>query len=61
MTYKQWILATTQECNGFVVDYIDQEGNQYNELFCFATLDEAYNSGQVCIDRIIQSQSKSFT
>lgn len=60
MTYKQWILVTQKEWNGIAIDYVDPEGNQYNEPFCFPTFDEAISYGQICIDRLIQSQPKSF-
>lgn len=61
MTYKQWILSIKKEWNGIAVDYFDPEGNHYIEPFCFATLDEAMGYGRICIDRLIQSKSKSLT
>ncbi len=59
MTYKEWTLVTKKECNGIAVDYVDPEGKQYNEPFCFSTLDEAKSYGQICIDRLIESKSTS--
>ena len=53
MTYKDWIIVATQEWNGLTVDYVDPEGNQYNEPFCFLTFDQALSYGQICIDRLI--------
>lgn len=61
MTYKEWILSIKKEWNGIVVDYSDPEGNQYSEPFCFPTIDEAVKYAQICIDRLIQSNSKAFT
>jgi hypothetical protein len=58
MTYKAWTLVTQEEGNGIAVDYVDPQGNEYNEPLCFPTLDEAIRYGQICIDRLIQSQSK---
>ena len=54
MTYKDWILVAKKEWNGIAVDYFDQEGNQYNEPFCFPTIDQAISYGKSCIDRLIQ-------
>ena len=59
MTYKEWTLVTKKELNGVVVDYIDPEGNQYNEPLCFPTFDEAITYGQRCIDQLLRLQSKS--
>lgn len=61
MTYKEWILVAKKEWNGITVDYVDPEGNQYNEPLCFQTLDQALSYGQSCIDRLIRSKSKSLT
>ena len=56
MTYKDWILLTTQELNGIAVDYTDPEGQSYSAPFCFYTLEEALNYGKLCIDQSIRSR-----
>lgn len=59
MTYREWTLSIKKEWNGIVVEYFDPEGNRYSEPFCFPTFEEAKRYAQICIDRIIQSKSKS--
>lgn len=61
MTYKAWTIVTKKEWNGIAVDYVDPQGNEYNEPLCFPTFDEAIRYGQICIDRLMQSKSKSLT